>query len=249
MVRLRQWKEQDILENTSVPTYSYKLSVADVPRKPSRIFELFLDIIAIDHLLKETVNYVVQRGNHSVALTSNEMRAFIGIMLVSGYCCLPRRRLYWQRQPDVYNELIAGSMRRDRFDDIMKFFHAADNTKMQASDKYAKIRPLLEILNDNFLKYGEVFRPVNVSVDESVISYFGRYPTKQFIRGKPVRRGYKAWLAADPNGYALHVSVYQGKSGDKDKSNITHGLGGRVVLEVLDILQKTSSNKEVLLVF
>ncbi len=59
------------------------------------------------------------------------------------------------------------------------------------------------ILNDNFLKYGEVFGPGNASIDESMIPYFGRHPAKQSIRGKPVRWGYKAWVAADPNGYAF----------------------------------------------
>ncbi len=99
-------------------------------------------------------------------------------------------------------------MRRDRFDKIMNFFHAAGNTKLPKYDKYAKVRPLLGILNYNFLKYGEVFGPGNVSTDESMIPYFGRRPAKQFIQGKPVRWGYKAWVAADPNGYAFDISVY-----------------------------------------
>lgn len=185
-IKLRQWKMQDIPEKTCVPRYPCKPSSADLLRKSSEIIELFLDIVAIDHLVTSTVNYVVQRGNHSYILTSDEMKSLTGILLVSGYCCVPRRRLYWQKQPDVYNELIASSMRGDRFDEIMKFFHAADNTNLLPNDKFAKIQPLLEILNSNFLKYGEVFGPVDVSIDESMIPYFGRHPTKQFIRGKPV---------------------------------------------------------------
>ncbi len=177
------------------------------------------------------------------------MKTFIGILLVSGYCSVPRRRLYWQKQPDVYNELIAGSMRRDRFDEIMKFFHAADNTKLPKNDKYAKVRPLLEILNDNFMKYGEAFGPGNVSIDESMIPYFGRHPAKQFIRGKPVRWGYKAWVAADPNGYAFDISVYQGKGGAKDKADTSYGLGGNVVLAVLDVMQKYYPTKKLSLYF
>ncbi len=117
------------------------------------------------------------------------------------------------------------------------------------NDKYAKICPRLEILNDNFLQYGEVFGPVNVSIDKSMISYFGRYPTTQFIQGKLVQSGYKAWVAADPNSYELHISVYQGKSGDKDKSNMAHGLGAGVVLEVLDILQNNHPTKKFSLYF
>ncbi len=57
----------------------------------------------------------------------------------------------------MYNELIAGSMRRNRFDEIKKFFHAADNTKLPKNDVYAKVRPLLEILNDIFFSSMEKY--------------------------------------------------------------------------------------------
>ena len=149
--------------------------------------------------MKSTVIYAVQRGNHSFTLTSDEMKSFIGIMLISGYCCVLRRRLYWEKQPDVHNELISESMRRDRFYEIMRYFHACDKTNLLPNDKFAKIQPLLDILNSNWLKHGVVFGPVDVSIDESMIPYFGSRSTKQFIRGKPVRWGYKAWVAADPN--------------------------------------------------
>ncbi len=148
IIKLRKWKAQDLPEKTNVPL------VADIPRTPSQTLELFLDVLATDHLVKQTVNYAIQNGKHSFTLTSDEKKTVIGIFLVSGYCCVPRRRLYWQRQPDVYNELIADSTRRDRFDEIIKFFHAADNTKLPKNDKYSKVSPLMEILNDNFLEYG-----------------------------------------------------------------------------------------------
>ena len=81
-------------------------------------------------------------------------------------------------------------------------------------------------MNGNFVKYGEVFGPGNVSIDESMIPYFGRHPTKQFIRGKPLRWGYKAWVAADPRGYAYNIDVYQGKRSGQHNSHATYGLGG-----------------------
>ncbi len=145
--------------------YPYKTSAADIPRKPSAIFELFLDVVAIEHVMKQTATYAVQRGNLSFSLTSDEMKTMRGILLVSGYCCVPRRKLHWQKRPDVYNEVITGLMRRDLFDEIMKFIHAADNTKLPRNDKYDKIRPFLEIMNYNFLRYKEVFGSGNISID------------------------------------------------------------------------------------
>ncbi len=93
-IKLRQWKAEDLPEEVNVTRYPYKPSAADIPRKPSAIFELFMDVVAIEHLVKQTVLYAIQRGNHSFSLTSDEMKTFIGILLVSGYCCVPRRRLY-----------------------------------------------------------------------------------------------------------------------------------------------------------
>ncbi len=95
-IKLRQWKAEDLPKQVNVTRYPYKPSVADIPCKPSAVFELFLDVAAIEHLVKHTVTYAVQRGNHSFSLTSDEMKTFIGILLVSDYCCVPRLRLYWQ---------------------------------------------------------------------------------------------------------------------------------------------------------
>ncbi len=76
-----------------------------------------------------------------------------------------------------------------------------------------------------------------------MIPYCGQYPTKQFIWGKLVQWGYKAWVAADPNCYVFDISVYQGKDGAKDKANAAFGLGGKV-LDVLDVIEKYYPTKK-----
>ncbi len=45
-INLRQWKAEDLPEKVNVTRYPYKPSVADISRKPSAIFELFLDVVA-----------------------------------------------------------------------------------------------------------------------------------------------------------------------------------------------------------
>lgn len=193
-LKIRQWLEDDVPFLEDITGYPYRPSAADLPRQPHEIFELFLDTLAIERLTKDTVMYAVQKGHHTFQLSCSEMKVFISILLLSGYNTLPRRRLYWSTEPDVRNELIASSMRRNRFDEIMKRFHAADNTNLDKEDKFSKVRPFLDILNECFLKYGEGFGPTSVSIDESMIPYYGCHPTKQFIRGKPIRWGYKGWI-------------------------------------------------------
>ncbi len=49
-IKLRQWKAEDFPVELTVTYCPYKPSVADIPRKPSATFELFLDVVAMEHL-------------------------------------------------------------------------------------------------------------------------------------------------------------------------------------------------------
>lgn len=98
-------------------------------------------------------------------------------------------------------------MRRNRFDEIMSFVHLVDNMKITA-DPFFKVRPLFERLNDinNRIPIAE-----HVTVDEMMIEYFGRHVCKQFIRGKPIRFGYKIWSLASSSGSVHQMEPYAGR--------------------------------------
>lgn len=56
--------------------------------------------------------------------------------------------------------------------------------------KIYKLQSLFEKLKVNFLKN---FQPHQyLSYDESMIKYYGRHGCKQYLKGKPIRFGYKA---------------------------------------------------------
>ena len=55
--------------------------------------------------------------------------------------------------------------------------------------------------------------------------YYGRHSCKQFIRGKPIRFGYKLWVLASSTGLPYHVEIYEGKPPDAEDIPI----GERVV--------------------
>nr|XP_023020154.1 piggyBac transposable element-derived protein 3-like isoform X1 [Leptinotarsa decemlineata] len=44
-----------------------------------------------------------------------------------------------------------------------------------------------------------------------MIKYYGNHGCKQFIRGKPIRFGYKVWSMNTKEGYLINFEVYQGK--------------------------------------
>ncbi|KAF2897891.1 hypothetical protein ILUMI_08283 [Ignelater luminosus] len=101
----------------------------------------------------------------------------------------------------------------------------------------AKLRPLIEKVNELFVRYTPVSE--DMSIDESMIPYFGRNGCKQFIRGKPIRFGYKAWVLAQPSGYCVNFDIYQGRTANRDNSI---GLGESVVMKFADLLKSRFPN-------
>jgi len=53
-------------------------------------------------------------------ITVQEMKVFIGILIMSGYNTLSGKRFYWDQMYDTRNELVYRAMRRDRLFTIMR---------------------------------------------------------------------------------------------------------------------------------
>jgi len=105
----------------------------------------------------------------------------VGILLMSGYNKVPRRRMYWSTEADVRNDMIANAVSRNWFDEIMSKLHCADNNCLPDSDCFGKVRPLINYLNEKNLEHSQVSQ--KVSIDESMIPYYGHHGCKQHIHG------------------------------------------------------------------
>ncbi|KAF2893936.1 hypothetical protein ILUMI_12238 [Ignelater luminosus] len=189
--------------------------------EPLEFLELFLSSGVLETLVKNTVIYA----------------AFISILYIRGYVPVSRRRMFWEGRSDTKNTLVSNSMRRNRFEDIFRYIHAADNNNLPKNDKMAKLRPLIEKVNKLFVRYTPVSE--DMSIDESMIPYFGRNGCKQFIRGKPIRFGYKAWVLTQPSGYCVNFDIYQERTANRDNSI---GLGESVLMKFADLLKSRFPN-------
>ena len=134
----------------------------------------------------------------------------------------------WANSPDTHNEAIASAISRNRFNEIFRYLHLADNASI-TNDRYYKVRSLFEILNTNFKQF-DFF--TNYSIDESIIPYYGKHGTKQFIRGKPIRFGFKLWSIASSDGYLVHAEPYCGSDTDLPVTGL--GQGSDVVLGLIE---------------
>nr|CAH7762079.1 unnamed protein product [Callosobruchus chinensis] len=182
---------------------------------PVQIFERFVDDDLLDHLVNETRKYALFKNFTDPQISADEIRCFIAILIVTGYDPKPSKKHYWDSIGDLKNSMVSNSMRRDRFIQIMKFIHCADNCTIDGSDKLYKLRPFMSKVKQNFLKH---FIPVeHLNFDESMIKYYGRHGCKQFIRGKPIRFGFKMWSLNTSDGYLVNCDVYQGKQPDSNE--------------------------------
>lgn len=204
----RTWLQEDLCESRPIfpdPDYSKFRG-----KSPIEMLELFLDESFYEFLVTESQKYAAFLNCPDPKISVDEMIAFIAILVNSGYNTVPSKDHYWDQGDDLRNNLIYNCMRRDRFRTIMRFLHCADNTKMDSSDKMWKLRPLINMLKQKFCE-NYVPNP-NLNYDESMIEYYGRHGCKQFLRGKPIRFGYKNWCLNTPAGYLLDFEIYQGKS-------------------------------------
>ena len=127
-----------------------------------------------------------QQKERSLGIDIDKIDALtlLDIMLLSEYNRLPYSQLYWSEWADIHNSLVSDSLRRNRLDDIVSNLYFKDNTYL-SGDRYVyyKARSILEELTGAF-KQADVAE--DISIDETMIPYFGKHDTNQFIREKPI---------------------------------------------------------------
>ena len=185
----------------------------------------------IDHICKETNAYTSQKRNHTFKIEPNELKSFLAVLLLSGYIPYPRCSMYWEMSSDSRNTTVASLFTRNRFLDVLHYLHLADNNNLNPSDKFSKVNSLFKMINESCLQ--NFIPEKNVSIDESMVRYYGRHGCKQYIQTKLVKFGCKLWVAATPLGYAIQFYPYAGKD---DNYNRYIGLGGSVVMNLMSKL-------------
>lgn len=130
-------------------------------------------------------------------------------------------------------------MRRDRFTQIMPFFHCNDNNKIDPFDKMYKLRPLMDMLKQNFIK--NFVWEQDSDFDEAMIKYFGKHVCKQFIRDKPIRFGFKMWCLNAPSGYLVNFDMYQGLIPKRDDKH--EELFGKCAAPLINMIEELIHRK------
>ena len=96
--------------------------------------------------------------------------------MLMGINNLPEIYDYWRKDPVYHYAPVADRISRDRFREISRYLHYADNSTLSppGSDNYdrlGKVRPLLNYLQSRFMA---VYTPgQQLAVDEAMIKFQG----------------------------------------------------------------------------
>ena len=241
-----RWRKRDA---AVVPSTFLGRPFSNEPvKKPYEYFKQFFDKELISLITEQTNLYYTQQ-KLSNAVTSNftptteeEIEQYLGILLLTGVFPYPQYRMYWSKTtpfPKIANALQGGV---NRFDQVKRFLHFNDNSKMDSADspqkdKLFKLRPLIDALQN---KCRSLEQEEFNSIDEQMIPSKFRSPLKQYMPNKPHKWGYKVFSRCGASGIVYDFEVYTGKS-TENPGNL--GVTGDLIVRLCTHLPKNQNYK------
>ena len=201
-------------------------------KSPYGIFSMFFNDKLFQDIVFQTNLLATQQGKPFKPTNVDEIKLFLGINIFMGMKRLPSYRDYWSKKPDFHDYFISSLMTVNRFGWLLSHIHFNDNSVQpkrgeQNYDKLYKLRPFLTEISKTFSKNYHARQ--KLVIDESMVKFNGRSSLKQYMRDKPIKRGFKIWMLCDSAGYNLKFEIYTGKTADQ----VEKGLASRVVLNLV----------------
>ena len=172
-----------------------------------------------------------------------ELKAFYGVRTFIEQFCRDRQSSIWSKTQKHFLLYMPGPsevFRHKRYKQIAAALHYCDeNLALPREhvdyDRLYKVRLLLNELKVKFEKY---YQPgCEISIDECMVPFQGRWGGKQYHKDKPVKWGVKVWMMCDAkSGYNLNFDVYAGKEKDLRDHITNMGLASGVVLKLAQLL-------------
>lgn len=216
-----EWNEHDITPNLqnylNIPGAT--IEFGDAPTI-SEVTALFFDSGFFDLVVTQTNLYHSQMKEvHKISaktvswteVTTNEIKKFLGLLILMGQTRKSHWRDYWSTDPLVETPIFRATMSRMRFEQILTFFHLNDNTQHTSpKDRLYKIRPLLNYI---IPKFQSLYTPKQeLALDEAMVPYRGRISFRTYNPAKITKYGILIrMLCESESGYICNFEIYSGQ--------------------------------------
>ena len=176
--------------------------------KPFDLFCLYFTPDMVSRITTEAMRYARLKNNHDFYVRENDIYQFLNLILINAYHRFPGEKDYWSTKPSMSASVFYQAMRRNKFQEIKRHFHLADNGNLTES-KTANVDPICDELLKNCHQFG-IFDKL-LSIDESMVPYRGNFSIKQYIRNKHIRFEYKFCFLGGADRYPYNFESYKGK--------------------------------------
>ena len=84
----------------------------------------------------ENILYRKHAFHNDVAfsMTEHDLKSYVGFLYLTGYNSSPQQHLYWERSDDVDTSLVYKCISKNKFKQIKKYTHLADNNNLNKND-------------------------------------------------------------------------------------------------------------------
>lgn len=199
-------KQIDFKGREQLPERFYEL------KTPFECFKYFADEDLFQQIANETNLYARQTDISTKFTTSaREIQKYVGILFYMSIYRYPNTREYWAENSF---EPIREAMTRNRFEEIRRYLHFSDNTKVLTRDDpqfdpVFKVRPIIDHFNKRFQSVPMCQR---LCVDEQMCSTKMASHLRQYMPAKPHKWGMKLFVLCDSYGYSYGFELYSGAS-------------------------------------
>lgn len=211
------------VQNEILLTDAQKIKIRNL--QPVELFETFFST--------EIKNYIIEATKENdYDLTILDLNTFIGIIILSSFNKRKSQRDYWSSDPYLQCQVASSAISCDNFEMIKSKMKYSKFSDVDPNDREWRIRFLLNEFRKNIKKFG--FFETRLSIDEMMAKSYARTVLKQFIRGKPIRFGFKLWALCTADGYLLDLDLYCGKNSSIGNNLLAKcALGSRIVMSLL----------------
>ncbi|XP_058475752.1 piggyBac transposable element-derived protein 4-like [Solea solea] len=208
---------------------------------PLSLFQLYFSKSVVQTIIDNTNANAAKRIKAGkkflwTTMTLKDFYIFMAIIVFSGLVHVHHRGDYWKRQWPYNFPFPREKMSWNRFEAILWSLHLSDpkddedNDRKKNTagyDRLFKIKPLYADITTACKAHFQPYQ--NICMNERMVAPKAQISTKQHMRSKPTKWGYKLFVLADATtGYTWNFSVYTGKL---DKSQL--GLSYTSVVDLL----------------
>lgn len=149
---------------------------------------------AIEKIIIDNTNTYGREVNGAshIELTSELLRAFVGVLILSGTTKSKNETVHGMFDDKVGRPLYNVGESVLVYSPNYSFRQRYESTTQRSTDKLAPTRELWDLWSESLLHF---YNPCEcVTVDEQLLGFHGRCPFRQYMKSKPERYGIKFWV-------------------------------------------------------